>query len=123
MLAGANAHLTVTHCLSTSPTFLVGRRVFSRGDSGGALLTNVLHQPSGDLQKAAATSIRWGSGYEARSLVLQGCALGAPVRFEGSPVRGVAVDLGSTLDRDPAMPVAYDPAEGLLVVDLTTENR
>jgi hypothetical protein len=97
MLPGANAHLTVNHSHSTSPTFLAGRRVFVLGDSGGAVLTNVIHQPAATSQQMDPSSVRWGLGYEVRSLTLNGCALGTPVRLADNAPAGTVVDLGTSV--------------------------
>ncbi len=94
-LAGANAQFTATHCVSTSPIFLVAQRVFLPGDSGGAVLTNVLHQPRLRASDAEATSIQLMGAYESRSLVLQGCELGGSVRFVSVSAIGVVVELGT----------------------------
>lgn len=93
--AAPNAHLTATHCVSTSPCFLVGRQGPTSTGSGGALLTNILHQPNVIILNGANSSVRWIGPYESRSLVLQGCELGAPVRLEGTPRAGVVVNLGT----------------------------
>jgi hypothetical protein len=97
-LPGVNAHLTVTHCRSTSETFLVGQPVFTAGDPGGALLTGVLHEPRTTASEDVATSIRWGVGYQARSLMLQGCEFWAPVRLGGRGTAGVVVELGTRFE-------------------------
>lgn len=100
-LPGANAQLTATHCVSTSPTFLVGQRVFTSGDHGGAVLTNVLHQPRSSKATDAVNSVRWMAPYASRSLMLQGCELGAPVRVQGATPPGVVVELGTRFAREP----------------------
>ncbi len=97
-LRGVNAHLTVTHCRSTSPAFLAGQRVFSAGDSGGALLTGVLHEPRNVAPEDVATSIYWGDAYQQRSLFLQGCEFWAPVRLEGNAASGVVVEVGTRFE-------------------------
>ncbi len=113
-LAGANAQLTATHCVSTSPTFLAGRRVFNQGDSGGAVLTSVLHQPRATKGGAEATSIHWMGPYDSRSLVLQGCELGASVRFLYVTAVGVVVELGTRFAAGVTPYVgAIDPMVGL----------
>jgi hypothetical protein len=91
----ANAHLTVTHCVSSSVTFLVGDPAFASEEPGCAVLSNVLHQPRPSDAGSGACSILWGGRYEPRSLVLQGCELGAPVCLAGPAPAGVVVELGT----------------------------
>ncbi|MDP3208277.1 MAG: hypothetical protein Q8M65_03935 [Rhodoglobus sp.] len=118
-LAGANAQLTATHCVSTSPTFLVGRRVFNPGDSGGAVLTSVLHQPRTTTPRDVATSVRWIGPCDARNLVLQGCELGAPVRLVDAMTMGIVVELGTRFTVGlPHYVGGMNP-----MVNLTTANR
>lgn len=94
-LIASTAHLTVTHCVSTSSTFLVGRQPPSSTRSGGALLTNVLHLPRSTPSSDGASSIRWIGPYDRRSLTLQGCELGAPVLLLGVAAEGAVVNLGT----------------------------
>lgn len=94
-LDGTNPHVTITHCLSTSPVFLFARPLFTLGDPGGAILTNVVHRPLPSDPYASGRTIDWSPRYEARSLVLQGCEFGAHVNLGGSTHVGAVVDLGT----------------------------
>lgn len=100
--AAPKAHLTATHCVSTSPCFLVGRQGPTTTGSGGALLTNVLHQPTVIIANARNCSIRWIGPYDSQSLVLQGCEFGAEVRQEEGSNNHVVVDIGTRFLRPAA---------------------
>lgn len=95
-VAAANARLTATHCVSTSPMFLKAAAVFSAAGAaeGGAVLTNIYHRPAAP---GAIWSVHCGLGYGPRSLMLQGCEFGASVGAT-MPGVGVVVDLGTTFD-------------------------
>lgn len=95
---GTNAHLTVTHCISTSPSFLMARPVFTSSDPGGAVLTNVIHRPPESGPYSGAASILWSERYGPRSLILQGCELGAHVSLGTSGHSGIVIDLGTQFD-------------------------
>ncbi len=89
----ANTHLTVTHCVSTSPTFLVLYPAFDLPETlpGGAMLTNVRHTARGSQQ----TSVYVARGAGSRSLMLQGCWFSGSVSVAPNPLSDVVVDLGS----------------------------
>ncbi len=89
----ANTHLTVTHCVSTSPTFLVLDQAFPYAETilGGAVLTNVRHTPA----TTNGVSLRLGFGAPPRALMLQGCRFGGTVVCDPSSVNYAVVDLGT----------------------------
>lgn len=89
----ANTHLTVTHCVSTSPTFLVMNQAFPYADTilGGAVLTNVRHTPA----VAGRVSVHLGAGAPPRGLMLQGCRFGGSVVCESGSLSDTVVDLGT----------------------------
>ncbi len=95
-LALANTHLTVTHCVSTSPTFLVLYPAFDLPNTlpAGATLTNVRH----DARGSPPTSVYVARGAGSRSLMLQGCWFGGAVSVAPNPLSDVVVDLGSRFD-------------------------
>jgi hypothetical protein len=88
----ANAHLTITHCISTSVNFLILMPAFRYSDTipGGAMLTSVRHCPSG-----GGTALHVGPGAPQRSVVLQGCRFGSSVTVDYSTRGWVIVDLGT----------------------------
>ena len=92
----SNTHVTITHCVSTSPIFLVMHRSFDYSDtiSGGAVLTNVRHTD----RRPKGVSVRLGAGAPSRGLVLQGCWFGGSVYVDPSALRDVVVDLGTMFD-------------------------
>jgi len=97
VLLDANCQLTATHCASTSPNFLVVRHVYLSADPGGMVLSNVLHEPVQGKNDDLATAVRLIGPQATRSVVLQGCEFGAPVRLESVERIGtsVVVDLGT----------------------------
>lgn len=88
----ADTHLTVLHCVSTSPTFLVLHPSFDDPDAlpGGATLTNVRHTARGP----EPTSVYVGEHAGSRSLMLQGCWFSGSVAVAPNAIRDVVVDLG-----------------------------
>lgn len=110
------AQLTVTHCCSTSPTFLSAQPVFPGATSrGGAVLTNVLHTPVAE----GAPSVFWSCDYLERSLTLQGCEFGSDVQVETRALSGV-VDLGTRFAMRDGRPAGFIGAGAGAVVTLET---
>lgn len=89
----SNTQVTITHCVSTSPTFLTMDQAFPYADTipGGAMLTNVRHAPA----VSSGVSVYLGAGAPARSLMLQGCRFGGSVSCHPGTVSGAIVDLGT----------------------------
>lgn len=114
-LAGG-AQITVTHCVSTSPTFLSARASIRADDRGGAVLTNVVHQPRVGV-RSEPCSVRWAGPYQSRSLVLQGCELGAPVRLvDAGRTQGLVIEIGCEIEGAPGTRARYPGAAAGAVV-------
>ncbi len=100
--------LTVTHCTSSSPSFLFGQTATQdplQGEPGGAVITGLRHAPSVSRASLGPRSIRWRAGFGPRALLLQACQLGGSVVIDASAPPGEVVDLGVRfVRRDPVAP-------------------
>lgn len=116
-----NTHVTITHCVSTSPVFLVMHQTFTYWDTvlGGAMLTNVHHHPAGP----EVTSIHLGAAMPSRGLMLQGCRLAGSVYVEPSTRDDVVVDLGTTFASDASVRYATSRFDIAEAITLRTPRR
>lgn len=116
-----NTHVTITHCVSTSPVFLVMHQTFAYWDTvlGGAMLTNVHHHPAG----SEVTSIHLGAAMPSRGLMLQGCRLAGAVYVEPSTRDDVVLDLGTTFVSGATVRYATSRWDEAGAITLSTPRR
>jgi hypothetical protein len=110
----SNTQVTITHCVSTSPTFLTLDQAFPYADTipGGAMLTNVRHTPA----VRNGVSVYLGPGATPRSLMLQGCRFGGSVECHSAMANDAVVDLGTRF-------VGAAGFRNCIPVTLATERR